>query len=435
MQWECHSCGVTHPDIPEACRSCGTRPDIVKNVWRCAYCREAGNDCTQGRCRGCGRDRDSKDEVAVAPEQKVEGAYGRALASGDWLVCAWCSRPAPPVRGDCKPPENCEACGGPLEVATKKVAREEVSEADARTYAAPQVEPMRDPAGSPRTPQDPSRTQNRQSPASTWDAARRNTVALVVLASVAAALALYSCVSHYSKNLDCTVIGRQWVRTVEVQRANIVPRQGWRSESSPPLFAVCSSEQMHGTRRVRVGSTTTYKLEDDRSRPCNRGPAHDVSDRVPDGQVCTGGTKWVKNGGVSTKKCAGFSTRYRIVTRSVRDCVSWPQKQVPYTTDKYAEVPFYDRYCTWSERVWTHSRTLRASAWDDSPRWPQDVIGPDERRGESSESYLLSLSCPGRGNAGPLSHSVRFEDWMRWANNARVVAHMWGDTVTELRPR
>lgn len=430
MQWECHSCQMLHPNIPSACSRCGTEPDVVKNVWQCAYCKKSGNDCTQGRCSGCGRDRDARDAVAVDPDQKVAGPRGIALASGDTLVCGFCGSLCPPVneRGD--KPENCPTCQGPLDVAQKKIADEVVSAACASQYAAPATEPASSSdvgvraalSGPPAEPHEslPSPPPSTQMPR----------LAPIILGSLALMVTAYCIVAHYSKDLNCTVLGRSWSRSVRVERLQVQQRSGWH-DSFTPAGASCALMQ-HGTRSVQVGFQTTYSMDEDRSKPCLRGPEYAVTTQVKTGQKCTGGTKYVKRGTVSVAQCAGWSPTYSPRVSLVRDCVGYPRVRVPHTSPTYAEVPRMDSFCSWEESVWVYSRTLQSSGWDLSPRDPPMDLQVRERASGTQDTYNTQLSCPSLGGAGPLAHEVGYQDWQRLAPGTRVVAKMWGQTVRKL---
>ena len=139
MTWECHSCGEQHDSLPSQCRSCGTAPEIVENVWRCASCGHSDIGGTRVSCPGCGAEKGKEAQVAVDPSRRIEGERGRALLEDVWRYCAYCKTQVPPVSDRGVANERCPTCGGALSESKEQAARETLTAEQAASYRAPKI--------------------------------------------------------------------------------------------------------------------------------------------------------------------------------------------------------------------------------------------------------------------------------------------------------
>lgn len=434
MDWNCHECGEPHGHVPEACRSCGTKPEVFKNAWKCPTCGHEGNDGLKTVCQGCGKDKDKDAQTAVTTE-RIEGPQGAALANGSWKFCGFCQTQVAPLNNKGQAAENCPTCGGPLDVAARETVVETVSEEAARTYRPQQSrvvgasppgvvpsEPPREPApklGSYFKDEVPSAP--RQVP---WGPL--GLAGLVVLG----VLGLWAVWNHMSRDLECSVSGRDWSRSIEVERSEWRTGSGWKKEKPFDAEAQTCSPRFYANDNVYSHSTYTYSSEEDRST-CASWGTRQVTSRVSTGFRCAA-KETKKNGGVSVSSCARREETFETRVSEQKYCRRYGTKQVRHEDKHYVQVPRYEDYCQWRYLTWVHARTLRADTGE--PKWPEAGLGPGERENRRSENYTLRLSCPTNKDQPTMVYSLQENGWTMFQVGSKVIAHAVGDTVTQVRP-
>ena len=381
MEWECHECGHHHSSLPEACERCGTRPEIVLNVWRCQHCGEQDIPSSASRCPACGADRGLGVETAVAPGQRIEGEVARKLASGDWLYCAYCDVQVPPVDEQGNPVGECPTCKGPLSEATTMAAEEEVDAADAGQYRKEATRRKGEPLHRPAPPK------------------KKRTALYIALGLVGAALlgvVLYFVLRGPDR---LQVTARAWTCNLEVEKHGPVQDEGWIETVPAGARDRTCSRQIHHHDKVPAG-TETY------------------TDRVASGRTCAS-YGYRKKGGTSVKTCKRWETKYRTVTK---------------TRTRYRRVPVYRQRCRYTVDRWHTARTLTASGTgEQEPAWPAaDGLASRERAGKRSGVFTLEL----KGEDGARSYTCgTLEEWKRYPKGTAVLAETAiGGKIKSIRP-
>lgn len=429
MRWDCHECGEPHSELPDACRTCGTKPEVVKNDWKCPTCGHQGNDGLKIRCENCGADKDAKAQTAVAPDKKVEGERGLALARGDWKSCGFCNIQVPPIDDKGRPAENCPNCAGPLDVAAKEAAEEVVSGPAARTYADQRLRFIGEPSQSAAPPMHARLRAEASSPDTPPQRSGMRipwSPVLGVALTLAVALGVWAAWGHFSRDVSCEVAGRSWERSIYLQKQDLQPRSGWRDSMPAKAPGTCSPKWHHDNQ---VPAGVTYTTEEDPSTCASEG-TRVVAVQVRTGSRC-GGTGYVKKGGVSVKTCTGGQVPvYETRQKTESYCKRRGTRRVPHTV--FASIPVYADYCYWQEFVWVYSRSVVLTGSSD-PRWPVPNTLPTERERSRDEKYAVILQCPDSGS-GPLTYTLGSQaTWDVFQVGVKTIAHLLGGSVTDLR--
>lgn len=381
MQWECHECGHGHATLPEVCDRCGTKPDIVLNVWRCRHCGAQDILSTESRCPACGADRGLGVETAVAPGQRIEGEVARKLASGNWLYCAYCDVQVPPVDEHGSSVEHCPTCSGPLADATTMAAEEQIDAAEAGVYRKEITRRKGEPAPRPPPPK------------------KKHGRLFIVLAIVALAVlgvVLYLVLRGPDR---FEVARRAWTHTLEVERHGPVQDEGWLDSVPAGAYNRACSRQIHHYNKIPAG-TETY------------------TDRVASGRSCAA-HGYKKKGGTSVKVCTRWETKYTTVTK---------------TRTRYRRVPVLRQKCRYTVNRWHTGRTLETSGSGEvEPHWPAaDKLAAKERAGRRHGVYTIEL----RGEAGTKLYTcASLDEWKRYPKGTAVLAETsLGGAIKSIRP-
>ncbi len=435
MRWECHECGEVHDELPEQCRSCGTKPEIVENVWRCARCGEQGIAGTRTSCPGCGAEKDQSAQVAVATDQRIEGEQGRALASGPWLYCAYCKTQVPPVytsgpkQG--QPTDRCPTCAGPLSESKEEAGSEVIRASEAASYRKQAVQrrgggEVERPAMLPPTaPPGDGGAAGSDSPP------RRRTWLWIVLAIVAGLLWL---LFSPGKKVGYTVVGRSWERSIEIETLQKKAGHDWQSDLPSGAYNTACEKKFRKNIDVPIGTETYFEDEEDRSH-CESWEERTVDEEVEDGKRCVE-QGYKTQGGVSVKTCLSWEKKTKTVHKTQRECARYRVRHVKKTRTKYKQEPLYEPFCSYEvDTTWRTTRTLRASGSDDStaPAWPAvEGLSQRERAGKQKESYRLRL----RLDKGSKEQDFQPKDEAEWRSHpvgSRGMAQVKLGTLVGLR--
>ncbi len=416
MRWECHECGEIHDELPEACRSCGTKPEIVQNVWRCARCGESGIAGTRTSCPGCGAEKDQSAQVAVAADQLIEGEQGRALAAGPWLYCAFCKTQVPPVyttgpkQG--QPTDRCPTCAGPLSEAQQEAASETIRASEAATYRDQAVQRRGGGAVEPRAVLPPTRppSDNQSLPGSPAAPSRR-IWPWILLALLCGLLWL---MFSPGKPVGYSVVGRSWERSIDIETLQKKAGRDWQSDLPQGAYNTACERTFRKNIDVPIGTETYFEDEEDRSH-CEAYENRTVEEEVEDGKRCVE-HGYKTQGGVSVKTCLSWETKHKTVSKTERECVRYRIRHVKKTRTKYKQEPVYEPFCAFEvDTNWRTTRTLRSGSSDEntSPSWPVTAgLGPRERTGKRQESYRLRLQLQ-KGKV----QDFRARDEAQWQRN------------------
>lgn len=401
MNWECHNCGELHDSLPANCRSCGTAPEIVENVWRCASCGESGIGGTRTSCPSCGAQKGSDAKVNVDASRQLTGERARALASQVWRYCAYCKTQVPPVNERGAANERCPTCGGALSESTESVAREVLTAQEAAVPRAQKVE------GAPSTPKP-----HELAPPTAPAAKRGAGGCLYVLA--ACALLLFMCgywLYEPAQRESFQVSGHSWKRTIQLEALVPKSEEGFASKMPAAAYDKKCEKREVGKRKVLDHEVESFVEVEDRDRCVkeeDRKTTVDVADgeesytvQEKDGKTCAR-SGFETNGGVAVKKCLEWQPRYKDVTRTrtryrkeeklVRECVQHGTKRERRTEQIYRQEPVFDDYCRYTMDYWESGRTLTEEGANQTAKWPElPELGTKLRIGERSESYTMTL--------------------------------------------
>lgn len=417
MRWECHECGEVHDELPETCRSCGTAPEIVQNVWRCSRCGEQGIAGTRTSCPGCGAEKDQSAQIAVAADQKIDGEQGRALASGPWLYCAYCKTQVPPIytsgpkQG--QPTDCCPTCAGPLSESNEEAKSEVLRGSEAAAYREQAVQrrgggeverpamlPPTRPPGTSEPPGEPARP-----------APRRIWLWLLLLAIAGLLWLLFG----PGKKVGFTVVGRSWERSIEIETLQKKAGREFQSDVPAGAYNTACEKKFRKNIDVPIGTETYFEDEEDRSH-CESWDERSVDEEIEDGKRCVE-SGFKTQGGVSVKTCLSWEKKYKTVKKTVRECARYRIRHVKKTRTKYKQEPLYEPFCSFEvDTTWRTTRTLRAGSSDDNstPAWPSiDGLGQRERAGKRQESYRLRL----RLDKGSKEEVFRPRDEAEWGRH------------------
>jgi hypothetical protein len=350
MDWTCHECGTYHDTIPAACSQCGTKPEIVLNVWRCPSC---GKDEISGlatKCPQCGAEKGLDVESRVAADRAVQGdAVG--LAAGKWFYCGYCDRQVPPFNPDTgKKHEVCPTCKGPLSDADREAATEFLSAEAAADYRKdatkkvgaedPDAEVVVEEPGTSPPPE-------RKSPIWLW-------IILIFIGVTGLGRGLYFLL--HDKSASMVVESRRWHLAIDIERNGLVVEQTWRDAIPLGVLSGGCTSRVRSHRQIPAGT-------------------QQVQERVADGKTCAS-YGYKKKGGVSVKQCTKWDTKYSTVTK---------------TKTVYKSVPVFSDWCTYTVRKWHKVRQVAESGTDDKPpSWPVVTgLAANERAGQRLAKFTL----------------------------------------------
>ncbi|HNN94039.1 MAG TPA: zinc ribbon domain-containing protein [Pseudomonadota bacterium] len=426
MRWECHECGEVHAEIPEQCRACGTKPEIVRNVWRCPSCGEQGIDGTRTGCPACGAEKGKDAQQAVAGDQRIEGEQGRALASGPWLYCAFCKTQVPPVyvsgpkQG--QPTDRCPTCSGPLSESKIEAASEVVRASEAAQYRAARTQARGggDAVAEPQLPAQAPATPS--SEASAPPTARRRVWPWVLLTLFLGLIWLFA---SPGRKVRYVVERRDWERTIAIETLQKRAGRDFESDLPKGAYNTACERKFRKNRDVPIGTEIYFEDEEDRSH-CEAYETRTVQEEVEDGKRCTE-QGYKTQGGVSVKTCLSWEPKYKTVSKTERECARYRVRQVKKTRTKYKQEPVYENHCSYEvDTVYRESRVLRAGSDHDgdTPRWPEvSGLSSRDRTGSKKEKYTLHLKKSGGNEREDYAPSDEAE-WARHAVGSVVTARV-----------
>lgn len=392
MNWACHSCGERHQGLPKACRSCGTKPEIVVNLWRCGSCQNEGIPATETRCPSCGAEPDKDAAFAVGEGLRIEGDLARDLATGTWRYCAFCRKQVAPVvwtgpkKGE--PQDRCPTCSGELQEATEHIARRHVSGAQASTYqknvvtgspADALLQPNLSPLAEPTAP------------AFQHGGWVIGTVGVLLLVLLGAGYAAFGPRSPE----PVTVSGRSWVRVIDLEFLTKKATADWQSDVPAKAYNKHCTRKFKKNENYVIGQEHYQEVETDYGS-CLRYTTRTVEEKIETGQTCAE-YGYESNGGVSVKTCSSWETTYKTLRHEETTCAEYGRQTVEKTRDITEKRPLFEDYCQYEiDTGWKKVREIRAAGALEDPKWPAvPSLGERERAGEKHEHYLLQLRDQG----------------------------------------
>lgn len=414
MNWECHNCGEQHDSLPAQCRSCGTAPEIVENVWRCNSCGESGIGATRTSCPSCGAEKGSDAKLAVDASRRIEGERGRALLEGVWRYCAYCKTQVPPVNQRGVANEDCPTCGGPLSESKEQAARETLSAEAAARYR-PQKIVSEAVAAPHQTTEAPLAV---ETPAASLPIARPpksdSRMGYYVFAFLGLFIAFCRIFIYEPlREEQLQVSAKRWQQSIVIESMTTENREDWAAKIPAEGYDRKCETKKTGEREVFDREEEFFVDVEDRSS-CLESSERQVNVEVPDGEesyteqeqvgkTCKN-SGFVTNGGVSVKKCLEWEPRYQEVTKTrtkyrqaqqtVRECSRYGTKKERRTKKLYRKEPILEDYCRFRYDVWQTARTLTKEGTDENPQWPEvPELAKNERVGDRQSTYAVTYKA------------------------------------------
>jgi ribosomal protein L40E len=343
---------------------------VREALWDCQYCGTTGILGRYKTCPNCGRSRPEgtrfylpEDAAAVTDEKLVT----QAKVGPDW-ICAFCGTSNPATA------EVCRSCGATREAtsALQKVADYKPGEApDSGDMAIEDVhEKYRQPEAAPK----------------------RRALPLAAILWIAAfamvCLGLLGFLIFGGRDVEATVSGFQWQRTVEVEAYQTVTEEDWTVPEGGRL--VNQRQEIHHYDQILIGTESRQRQ---------------VNEQVQVGvrtYVC--GQRDLGNGFFEDIQCSEpvYENQTRIET---------------YEEPIYRQEPVYQTRYTYEIDKWVVVRTDSASGSDHQPYWPRAALGSSEREGNRTESYVIFFES-NRGETYPWE--IPFDRWLGYETGQKV---------------
>jgi hypothetical protein len=330
-------------------------------LWNCQFCgtqKLLAN--THKHCPACGGAQDPSWRYFPSDAEKVV-VDGHVYVGADW-ICPACQSP------NAGNATHCTQCGGNKDVAKEAPRR--------RAQERGQGEVFRG-----ETEADARREREFAGPAATQHEGshRRSTTSVIVLVG-AGLLGLIVLTIFWKEDIQLTVIGHQWQRSIDVERLGPTSGTDW-----------CDATPRDAYRISRTREVRSY-------------------DRVPDGEDCR--TVRADNGDGTYSESESCTTKYR-------------------------DEPVYDDRCHYTIDRWLVARTeMRYGASPlETRRWPEvrlsraGVCTGCEREGAHRERYVVDFE---RDDKKPATCEFNEAKWAsfdvgsRWQTTRAVIT----DTVS-----
>lgn len=335
---------------------------ILVGRWDCSTC---GNKAILGpktQCPNCGASRPEDVRFYLPDDAEVvtiEEQLKEAKAGVDW-VCGHCSSHNKALQ------LSCNSCGNPRDELSEDVDLGE------KTYELHEV------PKDALIPYDPPPRKRKANPATKW------LIALIFLVGI------FIFFSQLPKDINVTVSGFKWERTVQMAHYEPVQREEW--DLPRDAYDVSSYRAIHHYDQVFRGYETRYR-----------------NVRVQVGEeryVC--GKRDKGNGYFEEVYC----------TRPI-----YEKRRESYEEAVYDKVPVYREKYRFTVMEWVEKRSylLRSQGVDHHPFWPSQTY-PDPanwREGEKNAIYIAIVTDP-KGITHEESFSL--QDWERLAINQPLEA-------------
>jgi hypothetical protein len=336
---------------------------VREGRWDCQYCAATGILGRFKSCNSCGRSRPEGTKFYLpASEGAVTDAalLKQAQLGPDW-VCEFCSSSNAADRA------TCNACAAPKGSSPGQRIREYKTEETPRSGDMDMSVPP-----PPRPGSQPAAAKTGRPK---W-----------LLGSCAALLVfLFLCIcgslvlSRVNRQVEATVSGLQWERTVAVEAYQTVREEDWNVPAGGRTLS--QRQDIHHYDQVLVGYETRQR---------------EVSEQVQVGQdtyVC--GQRDMGNGFFEDIECTNpvYQTQYR--TESYQEPI-------------YRQDPVYQTKYTYEIDKWVVVHTERANGNNSSAYWPELRLADSEREGRRTETYTVHLTDK---NGKSYSLPLPFEEW------------------------
>ncbi|MCE9671983.1 hypothetical protein LY474_29675 [Myxococcus stipitatus] len=377
------------------------RTRIIEGTWNCTSCDTRDILARHKRCPTCNNPRELTGQESEFDFGDVDAESGRSLREGvtdekvleiaaageDWF-CAYCGAAN---RGDTP---KCKHCGGERTPDAKKATLQDLERDEARLP--PEV---------PVKPPPPKRR-----------------LATAVVVAVFFGIIAFAVWATRTRELEGEVTGTSWERAVVQERFAPVTKTGWEDE----LRVVNTRMPVNGGGEVAgVGNVRdcvsrqrgTRKVADGTERVCRT-----KSRRVACGteEKCR---RRDRGNGFAEETCESV-TKY--CSESYEDCQN---------ETRYRNEPVYARQCSYDTYEWKPVDRREARGQDDAPRWPELVVGPQDRQ-RREEKYAVRIHYQRKGDQEHVHQPTNERDFLSWrkGQGVRLTVTNMG-TVKKVAPR
>ncbi|MFW6183941.1 MAG: hypothetical protein ACOC8X_09110 [Chloroflexota bacterium] len=343
---------------------------IREGRWDCQYCGAKGLLGRDKVCPNCATSRPEgtkfyipEDEAAVEDEKLLQ----QARKGADW-ICEYCSSSNPADL------DACRHCAAPREGTSPQQ--------EVKQYA-----PGEAPRSGDMTVPDPHEKYRQEPEPEPARKERPRWLAPAIAGGLLLLALLCGFLFLRSDNVDVTVAGVSWERTVVVEALETVTEEGWDVPDGARLLD--EREEIRRYDQVVVGHETKQR---------------EVSEEVQVGErtyVC--GQEDLGNGFFEDIECTEpvYETQTRMET---------------YEEPVYQQVPVYDTMYTYEVDKWVEARIEKAEGIDLQPQWPALTLAENEREGERQERYrIVFVDGEGKEYAMQLPHN----EWLQFEPSGR----------------
>ena len=362
------------------------RTRIIEGTWNCTSCDARGILARHKRCPTCNNPRELTGQESEFDFGDVDAESGRSLREGvtdekvlelaaageDWF-CAYCGAAN---RGDTP---RCKHCGGERTPDAKKATLQDLERDEARLP--PEV---------PVKPPPPKRR-----------------LATAVVVAVFLGIIAFAVWATRTRELQGEVMGTSWERAVVQERFAPVTKTGWEDELRVvnTRMPVNGSGEVAGVDNIRdcvSRQRGTRKVADGTERVCRT-----KSRRVACGteEKCR---RRDRGNGFAEETCESV-TKY--CSESYEDCQD---------ETRYRNEPVYARQCTYDTYEWKPVERREARGQDDTPRWPELVVGPRDRQ-RREENYAVRIHYQHKGDQEHVHQPTNERDFLSWRKGQGVM--------------
>jgi len=318
---------------------------IREGRWDCTQCGTVGIRGRHRVCPNCGHPRPEKVRFYLPNETKIvedEALIQQAKVGPDW-ICDYCGASNQADKKSCK---QCDAL------------RDESRTQEVKAYKLGEVPREGDEADEP-IPLPPAPKETAEKPS----AATSRTGWLVPLALVFLCLCGTWFLFFRSTNVNATVTGFEWERTIQVEELKTLIEEDWQIPTGGRYIS--EEKAIHHYDQVFVRNETRTR---------------EVSEQVQVGTrsyVC--GQKDLGNGFFEDINCQ--EPTYQTKTRTET-----------YQEPIYQDVPVYDTKYSYEIDRWVDGRLEKETGTTQNPEWPLIYLTDVEREGQRRESYKVEFT-------------------------------------------
>ena len=318
---------------------------ISEARWDCTQCGTVGNRGRDRVCPNCGHSRPEKVRFYLPDETKKvedEVLIQQAKIGPDW-ICDYCGASNHADKKNCK---QCDALrdGSPTQ--------------EVKKYKLGEVPRQGDEADEP-IPLPPEQEQTEEKPPAVASPTRWLIPLMLVFLCLCGTWFLF----FRSTNVNATVTGFEWERTIQVEELKTLIEEDWKIPADGRYIS--EKEAIHHYDQVFVRNETRTR---------------DIPEQVQTGTrsyVC--GQKDLGNGFFEEITCQEPTYETRIRTETYQEPI-------------YQDIPVYQTKYEYEIDRWVDGRLEKETGTTQNPEWPLIYLTEFEREGERNETYKVQFT-------------------------------------------